>query len=212
MTRLTVKAKQNFLQRVGTTRDPIKAIAEFVWNSLDAHASNVQVELLRNELGGLQAIRVTDDGIGITRDRAVHDFESAGESWKRKKRHTATKSRALHGKEGLGRLRFYSLANQARWNTTYAEGKERFRLDITLDAADLQSTDVSEVVPAGSDVKTGTAVELAPLKDTFDWLSSDQARAEFGSIFAPYILQYKDVRISFDGLLVEASADHHGDA
>jgi hypothetical protein len=206
MTTLTLKAKQDFLQRVGTTRDPIKAVAEFVWNALDADASNVEVGLLRNELDGLQAIRVTDDGTGITRERAVHDFESAGESWKRKKRHTAQKSRALHGKEGLGRLRFYSLANKARWNTTYAEGKERFKLDITLDAGNLQSADVSEPVLAPSDAAIGTSVELAPLKETFDWLSSDQARAEFGSIFAPYILQYKDVRISFDGQLVDPNA------
>lgn len=206
MTTLTVKAKQDLLQRAGTTRDPIKAIAEFVWNSLDADASNVQVELLRNDLGGLQAIHVTDNGTGISRDRAVHDFESAGESWKRNKRHTATKSRALHGKEGLGRLRFYSLANQARWKTTYAEGKERFKLDITLDAADLQSADVPDAVAASPDAETGTVVELTTLKETFDWLSSDQARAEFGSIFAPYILQYKDVQISFDGKAVDPKA------
>lgn len=205
MTTLTVKAKQDFLQRVGTTRDPIKAIAEFVWNALDADANNVQVELVRNDLGGLQAIRVKDDGTGITRERAVHDFESAGEFWKRKKRRTA-KSRALHGKEGLGRLRFYSLANQARWHTTYPDGKERFKLDITLDAADLQSADVPDAAPVAPDVETGTVVELAPLRETFDWLSSDQARAEFGSIFAPYILQYKDVRISFDGQSVDPNA------
>ncbi len=118
MTTITLKAKQDLLQRVGTTRDPIKAIAEFVWNALDADATNVQVDLVRNALGGLEAIRIVDDGTGIARDRAEHDFESVGDSWKRKKRHTTLKSRALHGKEGLGRLRFYSLAERARWNTT----------------------------------------------------------------------------------------------
>jgi hypothetical protein len=206
MTRITLKAKQDLLQRVGTTRDPIKAIAEFVWNALDADASNVQVDLVRNALGGLEAIRIVDDGTGIARDRAEHDFESVGDSWKRKKRHTTLKSRALHGKEGLGRLRFYSLAEKARWNTTYADGAARFTLEITLDAANLQSGDVSEPVPAAADLGTGTIVKLAPLKETFDSLSSDQARAEFGSIFAPYILQYKDVRISFDSQLVDPNA------
>jgi hypothetical protein len=205
MTTLTLKAKQDLLQRVGTTRDPIRAIAEFVWNALDADASNVQVDLVRNALGGLEAIRIVDDGTGIARDRAEHDFESVGDSWKRKKRHTTLKARALHGKEGLGRLRFYSLAEKAHWNTTYADGAARFKLEITLAAANLQSGDVSEPLPA-ADLRTGTIVELAPLKETFDWLSSDQAHAEFGSIFAPYILQYKDVRISFDGQLVDPNA------
>lgn len=203
MTKITLKAKQDLLQRVGTTRDPIKAIAEFVWNALDADASSVQVDLIRNAIGGLEAIRIVDDGSGITRDQAEHDFESVGDSWKRRKRHTAMKGRALHGKEGLGRLRFYSLARSARWNTTYAVGTERFTLEITLDAANLQSGDVSEPVPVHSDAKTGTTVELAPLKETFDWLGSDEARAEFGSIFALYLLQYKDVRISFDGKPVD---------
>jgi len=112
-------------------------------------------------------------------------------------------SRAIHGKEGQGRLRFYSLAQRAQWVSIYAEGTKRFRLTIDIEAGRLQTCRVSDPVPAEEGAQTGTTVDLSPLKDTFDWLTSDEARSEFDSIFAPYILQYPDVRIVYDGKSVD---------
>ena len=39
---------------------------ELVWNALDADASDVRVSLGENELGGIDEVRVTDDGTGMT--------------------------------------------------------------------------------------------------------------------------------------------------
>jgi hypothetical protein len=33
MTKLSLQAKQDFLEKEASTRDPIKGIAEFVWNA-----------------------------------------------------------------------------------------------------------------------------------------------------------------------------------
>ena len=85
---LTLKAKNDYLQKIGSTRDPVKAISEFVWNSLDADATRVSVEFPRNGLGGIDGIVIRDNGDGITKTRAEHDFESLGESWKLKVRRT----------------------------------------------------------------------------------------------------------------------------
>ncbi len=200
---LTLKAKNDHLQRVATTRDPIKALAEFVWNSLDADATTTSVNLIRNDLGGLDAIRIEDNGTGISRSRAEHDFESLGESWKLQKRHTAVLSRAIHGKEGLGRLRFFSLAQRASWASVYEESGSRRKLTIQIDSASLQTSNVSDAVAVEEGTPTGTAVELAPLKDKLDWLSSDEAKAEFNSTFAPYVLQYPNSRIIYDGQAVD---------
>lgn len=41
---LTLKAKHDHLQKVANMRDHVKALAEFVWNSLDADAQTVSVE------------------------------------------------------------------------------------------------------------------------------------------------------------------------
>jgi hypothetical protein len=88
MTVFTLKAKNDHLQKVASTRDYIKAISEFVWNALDADATAVSVEFLRNALDGLEGIIIREDGTGISRARAEHDFESLGESWKLSKTHT----------------------------------------------------------------------------------------------------------------------------
>ncbi len=116
---LTLKAKNDHLQKVASTRDFIKAISEFVWNALDADAPRTSVELVRTALGGLESIVIRDNGTGITKARAEHDFESLGESWKLHTARTPVLGRALHGKEGQGRLRFFSLARRAVWDTVY---------------------------------------------------------------------------------------------
>ena len=44
-------------------------------------AFRVSVEFVRNALGGLESIVIRDNGIGISKARAEHDFASLGESW-----------------------------------------------------------------------------------------------------------------------------------
>ena len=195
---LTLKAKHDHLQKVASTRDYVKALAEFVWNALDADATEVSVDLIRNALGGLESFLIRDNGTGISRKRAEHDFESLGKSWKLHTSRTPVLSHAVHGKEGQGRLRFFSLARRACWNSVYKEGKGRRRLTIEINADRLDRSNVSDPEPAPSDAETGTVVELAPLKDTFDWLTSEDARAEFNAIFAPYVLQYPGTVIIYD--------------
>ncbi|MGM4967816.1 ATP-binding protein [Tardiphaga sp. 1201_B9_N1_1] len=134
---LTLKAKNDHLEKVASTRDFIKAISEFVWNALDADAATTSVDLVRNALGGLESIVIPDTGIGITKVRAEHDFESLGDSWKLHAPRTPVLGRAIHGKEGQGRLRFYSLARRAVWNSVYEDKAKRYRIKIEIDA-DLQ--------------------------------------------------------------------------
>src|ERR1019366_2101157 len=141
---LTLKAKQDHLEKTAASRDYVKALSEFVWNALDADATKVSVDLVRNVLGGLDSIVIRDNGTGISKQRATHDFESEGESWKLKARRTPVHSRAIHGKEGKGRLKFFSLAQKAFWATVYKEKKSTFRLEISIEAAKLHETYVSE--------------------------------------------------------------------
>jgi hypothetical protein len=203
MTVLTLKAKHDHLQKVASTRDYIKAISEFVWNALDGDATKISVDFGRTALGGLESIIIRDNGTGISRVRAEHDFESLGDSWKLTSARTPVLSRAIHGKEGQGRLRFFSLARRAHWFTVYSEKDQLLKLTIDIDADHLQTSSVSEPVPAEPNTETGTIVELSPLKETFDWLTSEEARSEFDSTFAPYILQYSNASITYDGHSVD---------
>jgi Histidine kinase-, DNA gyrase B-, and HSP90-like ATPase len=200
---LTLKAKHDHLQKVASARDYVKAISEFVWNALDADAKRTSVEFERNGLGGLESMIIRDNGTGISKERAEHDFESLGESWKLTKARTPVLSRAIHGKEGQGRLRFFSLARRAHWDTVYEQNSKLFRLTIDIDADRLETSNVSDPTPADMNAETGTIVQLVPLKETFDWLTGDAARSEFESVFAPYILQYPDTEIVYDGKSVD---------
>jgi hypothetical protein len=200
---LTLKAKHDHLQKVANTRDHVKAISEFVWNALDADAKRTSVEFARNALGGLEGIIIRDNGTGISKERAEHDFESLGESWKLNKTRTPILGRAIHGKEGQGRLRFFPLARRVHWDTVYEQNEQRFKLTIDIDADRLETSNVSDPTSADANAEPGTIVHLAPLKETFDWLAGDEARSEFDSIFAPYILQYPDAEINYDGKSVD---------
>ncbi len=199
MTILNLHAKQDYLEREATTRDPIRAIAEFVWNALDADSTRVEAALIKNQLGGIKGVKVIDDGVGITPERAAHDFSNLGDSWKRRARQTPELKRAIHGKEGRGRLRFFSLAQKSRWTSTSRtdDGSlQTITLDINGHA--LERCDVSDPIPATAGAR-GTTVELGPLRETYDVLDSADAVQQFSTIFAPYILQYPNATIIYNG-------------
>lgn len=205
MTTLNLAAKQDHLEKVAKSRDPVKAISEFVWNALDADATRIDVMFETNPLGGIQAIVIRDNGSGITPSQAQRDFSSLGDSWKRQSRRTPLLSRVLHGKEGRGRLRFFSLAESAAWKTIYREGDQYWGMSIKIESQTLDKCDVSE--PNLSDEnQTGTVVELTPLKETFDWLVSRQSQLEFCTLFAAYLLRYPDVRINYNGTVVDPAS------
>lgn len=98
-------AKQGVPEPQAASRDPIRAIPKSVWNTLDAHATDVQVNLERNDLSARGAIRVIDIGSGIFGSSAEHDFGNLGDRWQRNANRTGL-GHAFHGKDCCGRLRF----------------------------------------------------------------------------------------------------------
>ncbi len=62
---------------------PLSGVAELVWNALDAEAGTVTIEIARNDLDGVEAVVITDDGHGMTNATAVRDFKRLGGSWKK---------------------------------------------------------------------------------------------------------------------------------
>jgi hypothetical protein len=61
MTTFSLIAKQDYLEKVARTRDPIRAVSEFVWNSLDADATRVSVEFGLNVRDGIQENIIRED-------------------------------------------------------------------------------------------------------------------------------------------------------
>ncbi|HOC71008.1 MAG TPA: ATP-binding protein, partial [Candidatus Hydrogenedentes bacterium] len=82
MKRITVEVREDHLENLAQTK-PILAMAELIWNALDAEATEVRVEFLENDLQGLEAIHVADNGHGLHYEDTFLVFRNLGGSWKR---------------------------------------------------------------------------------------------------------------------------------
>ena len=108
MKTITVQVREDHLETVAKSK-PMTAIAELIWNALDAEATEVNVRFQLNELDGLEAIQIADNGTGLHYDDGIMVFQSLGGSWKRPNGRTHELKRELHGKYGKGRFRAFTL-------------------------------------------------------------------------------------------------------
>jgi hypothetical protein len=105
--KISVQVQSDHLERISKVRKPIIAVAELIWNGLDADATEVRVEFDHNALGALERIRVIDNGSGLRRNEAEPAFANLGGSRKRTQNRSKDKRRLLHGKAGKGRFRAF---------------------------------------------------------------------------------------------------------
>ena len=181
---------------------PLAAIEELVWNALDADAREVRVDLVTNALGGIDAIRVADDGTGIDILRADETFGSLGGSWKRADgATTAARHRRLHGRHGRGRFKTFALGSHVEWRTTMRAGGDM--LSYTL-SGDSSEPGVFHVTPAaGTGPATGTEVFVTGVHANAEALADAAAAVQtLAAKFALYLKAYPDVSVYYCGLPV----------
>ena len=77
----TVEVQADFLERQAKAR-PVQAVAELIWNGLDADATRIDVRLEYGELGMIKIV-VRDNGQGIPLEEAPPLFTRLGGSWKK---------------------------------------------------------------------------------------------------------------------------------
>ncbi len=198
--RVPVAVQSDFMQQQART-SPLHALAECIWNGLDADARLVEVEFDCNALG-LERIIVRDDGTGMTRERAPELFRKLGGSWKHLRGRTET-GRELHGSEGRGRYKVIVLGRVADWHVTYDAGEgdlRRFTISIISD--DLREVRFTDAIPVGSGQPGVELVITEPLAD-FKSLQSDEAPQELAEIFATYLRNYEGVVISLQGIKLD---------
>lgn len=195
---VSVAVQDDFVARQ-TRAKPIPALAELIWNSLDADATRVEVELVYGSLlGGLSRIVVHDNGDGFSRDEAKGLFGNLGGSWKRMTRRTRTGDRMIHGQEGRGRYKAFSLGGMATWKVCYAaEGGNR-AFEIRIAEHDLTDVVITPDEPA-PDRTTGVIVVIDNLRREFRLFETDEGFQELAEIFALYLKSYKAVSISVGG-------------
>jgi hypothetical protein len=195
---VSISIQDDFLARQ-TRAQPIAALAELIWNSLDGEASSVDVEFERADLaGGLSKIVVYDNGEGFPRSEAAKLFGNLGGSWKRVTRRTRTKSRMVHGQEGRGRYKAFALGRSIVWKVCYLDAGKPKAFEISLLESDLKDVAITEERDAPGQA-SGVIVEIADIKRDFRVLESDEGLQELAETFALYLINYQDVAIRIAG-------------
>jgi hypothetical protein len=207
----SVEVQDDHLNRISQVRKPVLAVAELIWNAVDADADHVSVFLEDDHLGdGIGAIQVVDDGHGIPHADAEGLFSRLGGSWKGGGRLSRQKRRILHGKDGEGRFRAFSLGRVVDWSVRYDAGNEIRQYGISMIKDRLKHGELKPEEPAANGNKPGVTVRISELDTYPRSLRSPSAPDELAQIFALYLRQYPDIRVLYNGTRVDpSSAEDH---
>ncbi|TQJ55971.1 ATP-binding protein [Streptomyces sp. SLBN-115] len=182
----------------------IGAVAELVWNALDANATQVDVELRRTSMQAISDIVVTDNGDGITAERARSSFRDFGTTWKAGRTHTEGGTRIMHGRNGEGRLFAFALGDRFTWESVAEADGSLAGVRIAGSADHATIWQVEETPPARAGTGTTVRIEV-PQGKTLRRLENDDAAANLTAKLAFYLRAYPDVIVTFDGERLDPS-------
>ena len=198
-----VQVEADHIAKLARARRPLLALAELIWNALDAEATEVRVEFRDNALDHLEEIRVSDNGCGIPFSNAEGLFGKLGGSWKLGKRTTPNEHRIVHGRDGKGRFRAFALGRLVEWKTIArdADGLQQYTISSSVDR--LGRFTISD--PEPSNAASGTAVRIAEIDKDHPSLRFPRAESEVMQLFSLYLTQYPNVRLTYDRQVIAPS-------
>ncbi len=190
----------------GLTKTPPVGLCELVWNAFDADAEHVTIEVDRNPLGGVEVVRVIDDGEGMSAHEAKRAFSTVGDSWKIMPGTQTSSGRIVHGRHGRGRYAAFSLGSVVSWESTSREldGGDLRTIRVRGDRSHLDRFEIEDVEPRS---ETGTSVIVSGLtpeaSKAFDEIYA--LRHRLLSEFALHLDRHPDFKIDFLGALLVPS-------
>jgi hypothetical protein len=199
MKELSVKVQSDYLERMVTVKNPVLAVAELIWNSLDAEASRVEVTFSLNALDGAEKITVVDNGHGMDYEEVTSAFEKLGGSWKKYSTHSKGDLRRLHGKRGQGRFQAFSLGEHVSWHTCYMLHRHKVEYTISGRRARLGVFTIDDNPKQAKDCGLGTTVVIEGVDNGVYSLITPKAVQTITEQFALYLRQYPDVGIYYQG-------------
>ena len=142
-----------------------KAISEYIWNGFDAEADTINVMTTANKMERIEKIEIIDNGTGIEYEKLSSKFMLFYQSEKSSS-NNGVKYSKIHGKNGLGRLTFFCLANNAKWETIYKTEKGNVKYEIDINGSELEKYDAKNRVNTEEDI--GTKVTLYNINKIID--------------------------------------------
>ncbi len=188
-----VKVNNRGIDSAGITKDHKEAIAELIWNSFDAKATNIKLIFASNEIDSITSLSVVDNGEGINIDDLSDTFGSFLDS---KKKKTHQRSSYVKGKKGKGRFSFSAFANEAIWKTVYNSSDDLLEYEIVVNKQSKESYETrnKRIV---KNKPTGTTVVLSDLFGVTAFSFSNNEFREFlAQQFGWFLLLNRDRQFS----------------
>ncbi len=152
---IPLSVKNQSVETSGITSDYKEALCEYIWNGLEAHATEINVNFCRNSAFGIGELSINDNGDGINYEELSDTF---GAFLASNKNLMSLKMKSKSNK-GKGRFSFTAFACSAKWTTIYKSGTEMKRYEIVLKNDKKEVVDCTEPVITKEN-KTGTKVEF----------------------------------------------------
>jgi hypothetical protein len=201
---LEIKVADDHLQKIfKNIKDPSKGVAELVWNSLDADATEVDIELTLNAIGGVETIIIKDNGHGIMEDDLDVAFGYIGRSQKPVKSRSPG-GRSFHGSGGQGRYFGFSLGRSIEWQSSFHKDSAYFAFTIQGDGNKLTNFPVSKIEEVTTK-NTGVTVIINNLTKVGQKLTKESLEEDLITVFAYYLRAYQksQIKISVNGNIID---------
>lgn len=198
-----VRVEGDHLKKLASAK-PSQAVAELIWNSADADATRIDLEIESDDIA-MRSVTVRDNGHGIPHSDVEAVFGKLGGSWKAHGSRSKIKGRILHGKEGKGRFKALALGRVADWTVRYREGAKLLGYKITVLRDDLVDVRVTEPKEMDAALGTGVEVRVTELDRSYRSLDPQYAVQSLSEIFALYLTDYSDVGIFVEGERLDPS-------
>lgn len=158
---------------------PLDAICEYIWNGFDAKASKIKLKLEFNEMGLINTISISDNGTGIDYEELKQKFQPFNES-KKSGIINKTSHSIPHGRQGIGRLTFFSFAQNVRWDTVYTKNKIKYKYYIEMNKNSMNAYDDNgENLPNKTTDDSGTTVIFTQIVTLYKEEIIEKIREEF---------------------------------
>ena len=190
-----VEVRKDHLSKVSRANS-YQAMAEMIWNGLDADASSIELLLKEGEFG-LYEIIIRDNGKGFEYEKAESLFGYLGGSWKALSAKTE-EGRLLHGQEGQGRFKAFALGRSVAWRVVFLKDKQHYKFEIKGFAENIGEFEISEPTEVPPE-KTGVTVTIADLHNSTQGISAEKVETNLLPIFALYLKDYPQARVYVQG-------------
>ena len=157
-----------------------QSLAEYIWNGFDAEATCIRISFIRNELGGVNGITISDNGYGIEKSKLEQKFVPFLESEKQIDPSARRTLSNIHGKNGIGRLTFFHFAHVAEWETVYQQESKRLKYSIKITSDNLDTYSETDQIESSNDMVGTKVTFLGVYEDLNGDELKEYLKREFG--------------------------------